>query len=93
MAEGICETVGQVCRAPNGVECEGVGFFRVRVNVDITKPLRRGRIVSLGENKEQRVFFKYERLPNICYWCGCLTHSDRNCEIWLDSEGNLTTEQ
>ena len=35
------------------------------------------------------VTFKYERLPNICYWCGKLDHSDRDCEIWLDSEGHL----
>lgn len=71
----------------------GAGFWRVRVFVDITQLLRRGRIISLGENKEHRVFFKYERLPNLCYWCGYLTHSDRNCEMWLDSEGTLTVEQ
>ena len=36
--------------------------------------------------------FKYERLPNICYWCGCLTHSDKDCDLWLDSEGTLDLE-
>ena len=24
--------------------------------------------------------FKYERLPNICYWCGCLTYSDKGTQ-------------
>ena len=37
--------------------------------------------------------FKYERLPNICYWCGRLTHDDRDCDLWIDSEGTLKTEQ
>lgn len=46
--------------------------------VDITQPLRRGRVISKDENKEQRVSFKYERLPNLCYWCDCFTHNDRD---------------
>lgn len=39
--------------------------------------------------KEQWVSFKYERLPNLCYWCGCLTHADRDCDLWIDSAGTL----
>ena len=39
------------------------------------------------------ISFKYERLPNMCYWCGRLTHDDRDCGLWIDSEGTLTPEQ
>lgn len=39
------------------------------------------------------VSFKYKRLPNLCYWCGQLTYDDRDCELWIDSEGTLTPEQ
>ena len=35
------------------------------------------------------VSFKYERPPSICYWCGCLTHGDKDCELWINSEGRL----
>ena len=28
-------------------------------------------------------------MPNICYWCGCLTHNDRDCEVWINSDGSL----
>ena len=34
----------------------------------------------------------HERLPNICYWCGCLNHSDKDCERWIESDGNLKVE-
>lgn len=33
--------------------------------------------------------FKYERLPNICYWCGRLDHDDKNCALWIESKGSL----
>ena len=36
--------------------------------------------------------FKYECLHNICYWCGCLTHGDRDYEQWIESKGNLPIE-
>ena len=67
--------------------------MRVRVNVDVTNPLSRGRMVSFGQSTEKWVFFKYERLPNLCYWCDCLNHDDRDCEVWLDSEGSLKVEE
>lgn len=38
------------------------------------------------------VSFKYEQLPNICYWCECLTHGDKDCDLWIDSEGTLPIE-
>ena len=63
--------------------------MRVRVLVDISQPLCRGKVLTLDDDKELWVSFRYERLPNICYWCGCLTHNDRNCEQWIDNEGTL----
>jgi len=37
------------------------------------------------------VNFKYKHLPNICYWCGCFDHSDKDCNIWIESKGTLQT--
>ena len=91
VAEGICSIVGTVPMAET--EMNGGSFMRVRVSVDVTRPLSRGRMVSVGQGKENWVSFKYERLPNICYWCGCLNHDDRDCEVWLDSEGSLKVEE
>ena len=64
-------------------------FMRLRVAVDISKPMCRGRKITMANGKEGWVSFKYERLPNICYWCGMLTHSDRDCLLWEKSRGSL----
>ena len=42
-------------------------------------------------DKIQPYTFKYEQLLNICYWCGRLDQNDRDCELWIESEGTLTT--
>ena len=60
--------------------------------IDISKPLCRGRVISLDSGIERWVPFKYERLPSLCFWCGCLTHDDRDCRLWIESEGSLSHE-
>ena len=92
IAEKICETIGTVSRPADNTKVEGDGFIRVRVKVDISKPLCRGRVISLENGRELWVSFKYERLPNLCYWCGCLTHADKDYDLWIDSEGTLPLE-
>jgi len=73
-------------------ESKGDGFVRIKVTIDVSKPLCRGRVISLDSGKELWVSFKYERLPNTCYRCGCLTHDDKDCDQWVEPEGSLSTE-
>ena len=70
----------------------GGSFMRVRVTLDVYQPLCRGRVIKLEEGGKTWVNFKYERLPNICYWCGCFDHSDKDCDLWIQSKGSLQLE-
>ena len=36
------------------------------------------------------VAFQYERLLNICFWCGMLSHDNKDYEIWLKSNDTLS---
>ncbi|KAF3946792.1 hypothetical protein CMV_026980 [Castanea mollissima] len=54
-------------------------FLQVRVNIDITKPLMRGKMIQIEDSEAEWVVFKYERLPIFCYRCGILGHQDREC--------------
>ena len=62
---------------------------RVQVRIDITKPLNRARKVWSEGSVIGCVILKYECLPNFCYWCGLVSHDDRDCECWLRSKGSL----
>ena len=89
VAEQICEAIGTIIHPLEAPDSDGGSFIRVRVLVDISLPLCRGRIITLENGREHWVSFKYERLPNLCYWCGLLTHGDKDCIKWIESEGSL----
>lgn len=91
-AEKICDVLGKVVHFVNPAKTEGGHFMRIRVSLDVTLPLCRSRIITVKNNKKIWVTFKYERLPNVCYWCGRLYHDDRYCDLWLESEGSLTED-
>jgi len=92
MAECLCELVGEFSKSTGAVDDEGGHFMRARVTIDLTLPLCRGRVITLVDGGKSWVAFKYERLPNFCYWCGRLTHDDKNCDIWIQSKGTLKVE-
>ena len=52
VVEGICETVGQVCCSTKTPTKECGSFMRVRVLVDVSQPLCRGRVLTLDDNRE-----------------------------------------
>ena len=89
----ICEVVGEVARPTETRLFDAGNFIRLQVSIDTSLPLCRGRLISLHDGKQIWVSFKYERLPNICYWCGRLTQEDRDCDLWIESEGTLNIDQ
>ena len=93
MAENLCEIVGDIQRSNGAVDEDGGSFFRVRVMLDVTLPLCRGRVITLPRGEKRWIRFKYEQLPSLCYWCGCLNHDDKDCELWVQSNDTLTLDQ
>lgn len=69
------------------------GFLRIRVSMDISSPLCRGRMVRLSGPSLTWVDFKYERLPIFCYWCGMVDHDERDCMLWIHSSKTLKAEE
>lgn len=60
---------------------DGIGwgeFLRVKVNIDLYKPLSRGRMIKF-DGKSRLIGFKFERLPKFCYHCGVICHGIEGC--------------
>lgn len=64
----IISTAGEVILGSSDAEeFERGNFMQVRVSIDITKPLSRGRKVEFNNCEVSWVSFKHEHLPNLCY--------------------------
>ncbi|KAL0413246.1 UNVERIFIED_CONTAM: Peptide-N(4)-(N-acetyl-beta-glucosaminyl)asparagine amidase [Sesamum radiatum] len=66
---------------PNGVIWGS--SLRIRVAVNVTKPLKRAMKIRTVLGDEQLVRFTYERLPNFCYFCGHLGHTTHSWELQM----------
>lgn len=53
---------------------------RIRVNLDLTKPIKRGTKIRIGSAQPCWIPITYERLSSFCYWCGRLGHTSKDCE-------------
>ncbi|KAL5780526.1 hypothetical protein ACOSQ2_011263 [Xanthoceras sorbifolium] len=60
-------------------DCTGK-FLRVRVSVDVLRPLKRGLRIRLEDSEEeQTLLLRYEKMPEFCFECGLIGHSFREC--------------
>ncbi|TXG48912.1 hypothetical protein EZV62_024787 [Acer yangbiense] len=60
-------------------ECWGK-FLKVKVQIDISKPLKRWLRLKLDKyDNIVMVGLKYERLPEFCYVCGRIGHASKDC--------------
>jgi hypothetical protein len=55
-------------------------FMRIRVMVDVRRPLVKTKKVKKKGDEGGVVNFKYERLGIFCYYCGLLGHTDDSCD-------------
>lgn len=61
-------------------DCLG-SFIRVKVEVDVSKPLERGFFIDLDGTKPVMIYLMYERLPDYCWDCGTLGHTRKECPM------------
>lgn len=76
----IAESLGDIIAVedPDG-RGKPMKFIRVRVWIDISKPLKKGFFLKRAQNEDVWVNFKYERLSDYCYGCGRIGHTANEC--------------
>ncbi|XP_042515252.1 uncharacterized protein LOC122089592 [Macadamia integrifolia] len=56
-----------------------VHYYRSRVNMNITKPLKASISMKRKNGDFTDVVIKYERIPFFCYYCGKIGHEEKKC--------------
>jgi hypothetical protein len=87
-AKVIGDDVGEFMEveADRGVVAAGRSL-RLKIRLDIRKPLQQGILANLGANKGERWCpITYEHLPEFCYICGRIGHVDRACSKKLGKD-------
>ncbi|KAL5751043.1 hypothetical protein ACOSP7_025646 [Xanthoceras sorbifolium] len=70
---GLIGVVQEIDGGDSG-DCLGK-FLRVRVLINVQQPLKRGLRFAFGVGGEVcSALLCYERLPNFCFYCGCMGH-------------------
>ncbi|KAL5852219.1 hypothetical protein ACOSQ3_007337 [Xanthoceras sorbifolium] len=74
--------IGEVREIDTGASGDCLGkYIRVRVVLDISKPLQRFLKVNMGNpGKDVIMLLRYERLPEYCFGYGFIGHYMRECE-------------
>ncbi|CAA0829972.1 Unknown protein, partial [Striga hermonthica] len=76
--------IGQIFnRVKNVVVCKVGGevgsFIKILAVLSLREPIPRCTVVKLGDQRIT-VVFRYERLVNLCHYCGMIGHLDRGCK-------------
>lgn len=58
--------------------------IRIRIMVDIRKPLRKHVTLKLRGGVEENFEVKYEKLPLYCFFCGMIGHGTKDCDDCKD---------
>lgn len=67
-------------------------FCRIRIDLNVKKPLRQGIFVQVESNAKVWLPFKYESLLIFCFGCGRMYHNLRDCLEVSDSVKNMSKD-
>jgi len=88
MAKKLGDVLGKFVEVDNNEGNRLGKFLRVKVTIDLRKPLKRGTMVKY-QDKNMQVYFKYERLATFCFVCGRIGHQIKDC---AEMDGKDETE-
>lgn len=62
--------------------------IRVKIRLDVRKPLKRKKKITRKDGTEFVVICKYERMGEFCFTCGLLSHTERFCRRFIDKRSD-----
>ncbi|XP_074327248.1 uncharacterized protein LOC141696272 [Apium graveolens] len=67
--------------------------MRVRIKLDVRKPIKRKKKIVKKDGQEFTVECKYERLGEFCFTCGLVSHTDRFCRNAMEKGVEVVTKE
>ncbi|TXG47986.1 hypothetical protein EZV62_027280 [Acer yangbiense] len=93
MGEFIGQLIGNLKDIDVGSTGEYFGkYMRLKMEVDVSKPLKRFLRLELEKGKESILLLRYEKLPEYCFHCGIVGHSYQKCGQRRDVDIGVTKE-
>lgn len=77
LMHAVCSTFGGLIRPEVRRD-----FCRIRIQLNVQNPLRRGLFIASGTRGKVWLLFKYENLPVFCFGCGQMGHGVVDC-TWI----------
>lgn len=89
-SDSILQSIGKYVRKfvasdPKNFQSLWRNFLRIKVAIDVRRPLRSQMRIKKSGDEWLWIKFKYERLPSFCFYCGIIGHSDKFCEALFDN--------
>jgi hypothetical protein len=90
MTKGIGSKIGASLGELEDVDVAGDGMewgwcLRIRVSINLSKLLERGRALVVG-GKSHWVHFKYEKMPLFYFLYGCVVHGQKGCPAGMQKQ-------
>lgn len=79
VVEQLGSALGVLVERVSGKRDDFQDYVRIRVRMDVTKPLKRGSFLRLGDGSRKWVAFTYELMPLYCYLCCIVGHMEKRC--------------
>ena len=58
-------------------------YERVKIRLDVSKPLSKSKVINLPEGGQATIMYEYERIQKRCFHCQRLTHEQTSCPFKL----------
>lgn len=93
MSDKVFSEVGNqvgkyICSCPSNFKGVWRDYMRIRVTMNLSKPLKRRMKLRKSGNEWVWITFKYENVHVFCFICGLLGHSDKFCSQLFEKPEN-----
>ncbi|CAO2837904.1 unnamed protein product [Amaranthus hypochondriacus] len=87
--KAISAAIGEVLEVEDDDYAEVEPFRRVKIMIDVTKPIKRFQRIRTKGGETVKIDIKYDKLPHFCCLCGMMSHTNEYCTLVTKENSEL----